>query len=338
VKARLSLVIATRNRRDRLRETLAGIESQWCDSVEVVVADGASEDGTAEMLEQLAVSRPWLRVLRLEQNGGVDQDYDLAVGQSQGDWCWLFTDDDLLAPGAIARVLGALDGDHDLLVVDTEVRDDRCETVLRARQLPFTTDRVYLPGEPALLADLGAHLSFIGAVIIRRSSWLERERTRYYGSLFIHVAVIFQTPLPGTACVIAEPLIWIRYGAGGWTSRRARIWLFLWPELIWSFADYPPAARAAVCAPEPWRQPHRLLALRAVGAIDGAFYSEMLRPRMGPWHRLIARPCATMPVALANRLLTVTHLLLRRPGAGIALFDLRQAWRARRPTTHSDTR
>ena len=326
---RLSLVIATRNRRARLGETLAAIESQMCDGVEVLVADGASEDGTAEMLEGLATSRPWLRVLRLAANGGVDKDYDLAVCQSSGEWCWLFTDDDLPAPGAVARVLAALENGHDLVVVDAEVRDDRCEAILRARQLPFTTDRVYLSGDPALLADLGALLSFIGAVIIRRSLWLDRERTRYYGSLFIHVGVIFQKPLPGTTLAIAEPLMRIRYGVGGWTSRRARIWLFQWPELIWSFADYPPEAKAAVCHPEPWRLLHRLVALRAVNGIDGVFYSEMLRPRLGPLQRILARLCATMPVSLANRLLILAHVLLRRPGGGIALFDLRQAGQAR---------
>jgi abequosyltransferase len=326
---RLSIVIATRNRRDPLAVTLAAIESQWCEGVEVLVADGASQDGTVGMLEGLAASRPWLRVLRLAANGGVDRDYDLAVCEARGEWCWLFTDDDLPAPGAISRVLAALEAGHDLVVVDSEVRDDRCEAVLRARQLPFTEDRVYPSGDPALLADLGALLSFIGAVIIRRSTWLERERPRYYGSLFIHVGVIFQKPLAGTALAIAEPLMRIRYGVGGWTSRRARIWLFLWPQLIWSFADYPPEARAAVCHPEPWRLLHRLVALRAVNAIDDAFYSEMLRPRLGRWQRILARLCATMPVLLANRALILAHLLLRRPGGGIALFDLRHAGQTR---------
>ncbi len=324
----LSLVIATRNRRDRLRETLVAIEAQRCEGVEVVVADGASEDGTAEMLDALADSRPWLRVLRLPANGGVDKDYDLAVQQAKGDWCWLFTDDDLPAPGAIARVLAALEGGHDLVVVDAEVRDDQCAAILRARQLPFTSDRVYVSGDPALLADLGALLSFIGAVIIRRSLWLERERSRYHGSLFIHVGVIFQEPLPGTALAIAEPLMRIRYGVGGWTSRRARIWLFLWPELIWSFPGYPREAKAAVCPAEPWRRLHRLVALRAVHAIDGVFYSEMLRPRLGLVQRILARICATMPVFLANRALILAHVLLRRPGGAIALFDLRRAGRA----------
>jgi glycosyltransferase involved in cell wall biosynthesis len=326
---RLSLVIATRNRRERLGETLAAIEQQRCDGVEVVVADGASEDGCADMLDGLAATRPWLRVLRLAANGGVDQDYDLAVGQARGEWCWLFTDDDLPAPGAIARVMTALEAGHDLVVVDAEVRDERCEAILRARQLPFATDRVYRSGDPALLADLGAHLSFIGAVIIRRSLWMERERQKYFGSLFIHVGVIFQKPLPGTALAIAEPLMRIRYGVGGWTSRRARIWLFLWPELIWSFPDYPPQAKLAVCHPQPWRLPYRLFALRAVKAIDGAFYTEMLRSRLSLGQRVLAWVCATMPVAIANRMLTLAHVLLRRPGAGIALFDLRQARQAR---------
>jgi hypothetical protein len=74
---------------------------------------------------------------------------------------------------------------------------------------------------------------------------------------------------------------------------------------------------------------HRLIALRAVNAIDDAFYSEMLRPRLGRWQRILARLCATMPVFLANRALILAHLLLRRPGGGIALFDLRHAGQTR---------
>ena len=97
-------------------------------------------------------------------------------------------------------------------------------------------NKVYAPTNmECLFIDALHYLSFIGAVVIRRSIWLSRERESYFGTEFVHVGVIFQKPLPGPALIIAEPYIIIRFGNGQWTPRSFEIWMFKWPKLVWSF-------------------------------------------------------------------------------------------------------
>ena len=80
--------------------------------------------------------------------------------------------------------------------------------------------------------DAASYFSFIGCVIIRRSIWMERQRERYFGSLFIHMGVIFQAPIPGRILVVARTLISIRYGNALWRAKEFEIWMFKWPDLL----------------------------------------------------------------------------------------------------------
>src|SRR5205823_13927961 len=99
------------------------------------------------------------------------------------------------------------------------------------------------------------------------------------GSLFIHFGVVFQSPLPRTALAIAKPWIAIRYGNAMWTSRGFEIWMFKWPELVWSM-PFPESAKAHVVAREPWRNPTRLMLFRAMGAYSRAEYRSLIAPRL----------------------------------------------------------
>ena len=67
---------------------------------------------------------------------------------------------------------------------------------------------------------------------------MSREREPYFGTEFIHVGVIFQAPLPGTASghLDAPGLDPVRHGQ--WTARSFEIWMFKWPELVWSFPGF----------------------------------------------------------------------------------------------------
>lgn len=314
---RLSLCMATRNRADFLPEMLASVTEQIGDDVEVVIVDGASTDGTSELLAALAQRDARIRVVSLAANGGVDQDYDRAVAEARGEYCWLITDDDRVEPNAVMKVLAACRGGASLIVVDASVCGPDLRTILEPRRLPCNEARRYSPGDASCLSDLGNHLTFIGAVIIRRSVWMSRDREPYYGSLFIHVGVIFQKPLPDDIVVIPEPLIRIRYGMGGWVSRRFEVWMFLWPQLIWSFAHIPESVRAKVIQAEPWRALRNLVIYRAKGAYGMEEYRRFIAPRAGRCYRVMAWAVAVVPGVLLNAMaLLFAHLRGRSGGSG----------------------
>src|SRR5687768_15468563 len=111
---RLSICIATRNRAAFLESTLATFRPDPGDPVEIVILDGASTDDTSAVVERAKERFSGIRYQRQEVNGGVDRDFDAAVGLATGDYCWLMSDDDHAKPGAIRRILAALEGDPSL--------------------------------------------------------------------------------------------------------------------------------------------------------------------------------------------------------------------------------
>lgn len=331
---RLSLCIATYKRARFIVETLTSIVRQLEPGVEVVVLDGASPDNTADVVARHAEGMAAVRYVREPVNSGVDEDYDKAVSAARGEYCWLMTDDDVLLPGAVARVLGAIADGPDLVVVNAETSTPDLARTIDERLLHLSRDRVYDPDErEAFFVDTASTLSFIGAVVVRRSAWLARDRASYYGSLFVHVGVIFQQPPLGAVRVLAEPLVRIRWGNAMWTSRGFEIWMFKWPALIWSFAAYPETVRAEVCPREPWRNVRMLGLHRALGGYSSAQYRAFLAARGSAAYRLFARTIAAVPTPVANVLASAYCLLVAR-SARRELYDLAHGtnatWFARR--------
>ena len=321
---KLSICIATRNRGELIGETLASIVSQANVDTEIVVLDGASTDDTPNIVEKYRLLCPRLRYIRQGTNGGVDKDFDRAVEAASGEYCWLMSDDDLLAPDAIETVLRAIAQNFSLVVVNAEVRTRDMSRILEAQRLVLDHDREYEPeAMDALFVDTAAYMSFIGCVVIRRSIWTSRDRERYYGSQFIHAGVIFQSPLPGKALIIARPLISIRYSNAVWRSSEFEIWMFKWPGLLWSFDGISASARDAVCKLEPWRKLTTLVFYRAKGTYSVAEYRRWIKPRLtSVGKRIGPRTIAMMPGVIANIVSLVYCVFFPNRMAGMIRVDL----------------
>jgi glycosyltransferase involved in cell wall biosynthesis len=320
-RPRLSICIATFKRAAFIGETLRCIAAQLRPDVEVVVVDGASPDDTPEVVRPFA-ERDGVRYFREAVNSGVDADYDKAVGYARGKYCWLMTDDDLLVPGAVARVLDAVADGPDLVVVNAETRTNDLSLLLDARLLRRTTDAVYEDSErEELFVEAASYLTFIGGVVIRRDAWMARDRASYYGSLFIHLGVIFQDPPLQRTRVLAEPLVSLRWGNAMWAPRSFEIWMFKWPALVWSFAGLSPAAKARVCPREPWRNLKMLGLHRALGSYSISDYRTHLGERGGAGYRLVAAAIAVAPRRAACAL-AAAYCLVAARSARRELYDL----------------
>lgn len=319
---KLSICIATYNRGRFIGETLDSILCQPLQGVEIIVVDGASSDNTSAVVEQYMSRHPEIHYYREQENSGVDRDYDKAVGYARGEYCWLMTDDDLLSSGAISRVLGFIDGTLDLVVVNAEVRNVDFSTVLHARFLEFSEERKYgtEDGEK-FFSEVAGYLSFIGGVVIRRDYWLQRDRSSYYGTCFVHVGVIFQHPAIKRVKVVLDPLIIIRYGNAMWTPRSFEIWMFRWPQLIWSFSDFSDRAKALVCPFESWRQARKLVLLRATGRYTLAEYRRFLSGKVHGISRILPLAIAVTPPFVVNLFGSVYCVLVNR-NARSGMYDL----------------
>lgn len=305
----LSICIATYNRASYIGETIDSIIPQLDDDVELLLVDGASTDYTEDVVRRYVDADPRIRYVRLPAKGGVDQDYDKSVELARGEFCWLFADDDLLKPGAVAAVKAAIKKAYDLVIVNAEVRDRKLSVIMQSRRIVMHDNKVYAPDAmECLFVDALDYLSFIGAVVIRRSIWLSRERCPYFGTEFVHVGVIFQKPLPGSALIIAEPYIIIRFDNAQWESRRFEIWMFKWPNLVWSFKDISNSAKQSVTRREPWRNIKRLIIQRSRCEYSFQLYHQYLSTTQAG---VLWKLCACLIACFPRKVIVRLHYLYR---------------------------
>jgi len=107
----VTVVIAARNERERIEESVRRLLAQRGVDLELVVVDDRSDDGTREILERLSADDPRLRVIRVDTlpDGWLGKQHACHVGSqgARGEWI-LFTDADTwMNPDLIANAVRA---------------------------------------------------------------------------------------------------------------------------------------------------------------------------------------------------------------------------------------
>ena len=150
---RFSIITATFNRAAMLREAIASVQAQGRDDVEHLIIDGASTDGTRELL----AGYPHLRVIS-EPDRGIYDAFNKGLDLARGEIIHFLNSDDLLVPGALTAVHEAFADPSVELVsggMDFFVREGNAEQVIRTENteaaLTFSL-RQMLRGVPGLNA------------------------------------------------------------------------------------------------------------------------------------------------------------------------------------------
>lgn len=107
---RVSVIIPTFNRAHYIGECLDSLLAQSVPPHEILVIDDGSSDGTAELIARYA---PPVRYQRKE-NGGKPSAVNLGLTLASGDFVWVFDDDDVALPDAIASRLALFEQDPSL--------------------------------------------------------------------------------------------------------------------------------------------------------------------------------------------------------------------------------
>jgi abequosyltransferase len=113
-KPLLTIAIPTFNRASCLRQLLAMLADQVQAEprVELIVSDNASPDDTPAVVQDFVSKGLPVRYLRNRENIGPDANFLQCFEQAQGKYVWLFSDDDLLIPGGLAKIVGYLERDE----------------------------------------------------------------------------------------------------------------------------------------------------------------------------------------------------------------------------------
>lgn len=334
-KIRLSICIPTLNRADFISETLDSITSQLQDNVEIVIVDGGSTDNTEAIVKQYQAKFRSIHyhkktgINNTPSNEGFDRDCSLSVELASGDYCWLMTDDDLLKPQAIDTVLDEIKSGYELIIVNSEIANVDISQVLLSKRPDIDHNLVFQPTPAdwnAFASKAGNHITFVGAIVIRRSVWLERNKSDYFGSGFVHVGVILQQPVAGNILLMADPLVVIRYGNAHWSNRAFKIWMYDWPRMIWSFPALSNQAKTTITYQYPWKKSLILLRERIFGHYSMRQFNDFLAPTDYSW---LSKQIAKFIAALPRRplyYLGLAFIYLSARNIELNKFRLRESW------------
>src|SRR5579871_6693878 len=101
---RISVIVASHNTASTIGRCLDSIALQSAGNIEVVVADGGSNDSTAEILQRRTAEMGGTLVWFSKPDNGIAEAWNRAVALATGDWIlFLGADDCLASPDVIAR-------------------------------------------------------------------------------------------------------------------------------------------------------------------------------------------------------------------------------------------
>lgn len=173
----ISFCIPTKDRPSELKTAIDSILRQSAETIEIVIVDGGHYEKTAELISTLPNSKNRIRHYRGFCSKGVHHDINLAVSLAQGEYCWLFSDDDALEDGAIALVLRKLSENKNIvgLTLNYQAYDKslahKIKTVRALSRQKKPGDYTFY-SKRDLFVSMTMHLGFISCQIVRREAWL----------------------------------------------------------------------------------------------------------------------------------------------------------------------
>jgi abequosyltransferase len=107
IKPLLTIAIPTYNRVGCLKELLSFLADQLKNEprVELIVSDNASPDETPSVIQDFVARGLLVRYIRNAKNIGPDANFLQCFEQARGKYVWIVSDDDLILPGAVAKIL-----------------------------------------------------------------------------------------------------------------------------------------------------------------------------------------------------------------------------------------
>ncbi len=167
----VSVVIVSRNCAAALRGCLAALEKSTIrESMEIVVADNASHDGS----ERIDHEFPAVAPLRMQHHIGLTRARNIALRTAKGEFLLLLSPDVIVAPDTVAKLVERARNDSSALAVCPILADPVGKPASRAYRLPDAAAVAAAWADPASLpaAPLGDYIELHDgkALLIRRNS------------------------------------------------------------------------------------------------------------------------------------------------------------------------
>jgi GT2 family glycosyltransferase len=107
----VSMIILTRNHLEHLEDCFKSIMNLKYPCLEIILADNASTDGSADFVQE---KFPSVRVLRFDENYGFAEGNNRAIKQSRGDYIFLLNPDTKIEPDCVNRLMEVMEKDKSI--------------------------------------------------------------------------------------------------------------------------------------------------------------------------------------------------------------------------------
>ena len=117
----VSICIPVYNRKDIILTTVKAALAQDYSNFEVVVSDNNSDDGTFELLVEMAQHEPRIQLLRLPENRGPVANWANCFEHSRGEFVKFLWSDDYMAPSFLSRCMALFSHDVGFVFAKTSL-------------------------------------------------------------------------------------------------------------------------------------------------------------------------------------------------------------------------
>lgn len=131
---KISIVTICFNSAKTIEETIKSVLAQGYDNLDYVIIDGASTDGTMDIVERY---RSHFSVVVSEKDKGISDAFNKGIKNSKGRVICFINSDDVILPGALQAISDAFDGEHDIYCGNVFLENP--ETGFKCREIPSTT-------------------------------------------------------------------------------------------------------------------------------------------------------------------------------------------------------
>src|SRR5581483_9090599 len=214
IAPRVSVVVVSRNRRERLRACLASLEkSEARDTLQIIVVDNGSTDGAATLDDDF----PNTQFVRLPKDFGLTKAMNIGWRAADAEYVFFLHDDTEVEPAAAARLADLLDARSDAaaacpLLVDSEGRP--------APQLGgFPPDNAWEPAAPAGADPIAVEYPR-GAAFMMRVALIKavRQIDERFGQFGGDADLAAQINRAGKKILLLPTVKVVHYGSEGYTA------------------------------------------------------------------------------------------------------------------------
>lgn len=218
---KLTIAIPTYNGEKHLKDTLESILCQINDNlrnrVDILVSDNASNDNSSVIVSEYSRMYPGtIKYSKNEKNIGAENNFDIAVKSSSGEYVWLLSDDDKLVKGSIDKIIEVLDANNDLsaLFVNWLLCNDNLSNISEPHLK--IEDDIFFEDSNEYLKVLKYLPMLVSSNIFKRKLWESVDTEKYYNSGWIHYITLLHVISGRKSCCIARPCVLYRMNNDRW--------------------------------------------------------------------------------------------------------------------------